>query len=72
MGIELYNIAEKLQNGSSDDIIITSEFKNNVNLLIDYYYNLTSNNDFKQILDNIKADLDAFEGKTRSQVLLEI
>jgi len=72
LGLKLYRIAGRLQNGSSKDIIITSSFKAEVNLLIDYYYNLTSNNDFKEILDNIKEDLDTFEGKTRSQVLLEI
>ena len=72
LATEIYDIAQKLQYGNDNEIIISNDFKLDADQMIQYYAGLTTNQDFINILDEISTDLAHFEGKTRLEVLNEL
>jgi hypothetical protein len=72
LGSKLYESLNKLTQGNSSDIIISSSFKALANSVINDYKHLSGNTEFQAILADIQRDLDHFEGKTKVEVLSEI
>lgn len=69
---EVYSIADKIQFASSNEIIITQDFKNKAQMKINQYKALNSDSELQSILTNIELDLNNFLGKTKQQILSEI
>lgn len=64
-----YALAEKIQYGNDNEIIITPELKNYFDAILDDYKSKSSNVEFKQILNKLKSDLNQFKNKTRAELV---
>lgn len=66
---KLYNIADRLQNGNDNEIIINEQMKDYLIAAIEDYKTKSDNIEFKQIMNKIKSDVNQFKNKTRLQVI---
>lgn len=64
-----YALAERIQYGNDNEIIITPELKDYFDAILDDYKSKSSNIEFKQILNKLKSDLNQFKNKTRAQLV---
>lgn len=67
--VSCYNVAKTLQQGQSNDVVITTAFKNEATSIIDNYRMLTANESYQNVLDDIEADLARFENLTKAEVI---
>lgn len=69
---KLYAIADRMQNGADNEIIINNDLKNYLDAAIEDYKTKSDNNEFKQIMNKIKSDLNQFKNKTRSHIISKL
>lgn len=69
---KLYNIADRLQNGNDNEIIINESLKDYLIAAIEDYKTKSNNNEFKQIMNKIKSDINQYKNKTRAQIINEL
>jgi hypothetical protein len=67
-----YTLANKLQNGSNNDIIVDLNFKTTAIAKINLFRTLDHNTQLQAILNDIENDLNFFYNKTRGQILSSI
>jgi hypothetical protein len=69
---EVLHSLRTLKDGDNSSVVIDNDFRTLALSLISDYRQYTTNRQYHAMLDDISNDLNAFAGKTRSQVLTEI
>lgn len=62
-------IANVLQYGNDNDIVIDAAFKSKADDMLSAYATVTDNSSYQLVLNNIKSDIASYQNLTRSQII---
>lgn len=72
LGTTLYKIAKILKNGNDSDIVVSGDYKSEIDKMLNHYKTCTKNESLLYLLNDVEHDMSFFEGKSRKEVLISM